>query len=154
MQFTTLIHARPPRCKCEKHGARVIDLPWTEKGAHFTLLFEAFAIEVLKRVRSNADAMKMLKLNWHQVQRIKEWAVKRGLVERRASEEIAFVGLDEKSFLSGRDSEAFACIMTDLDGQRVLDVSRGRSEAGAAELIDRGVGILPSSSTMANLYGG
>ena len=136
MQFTTLIHARPPRCKCEKHGAMVIDLPRAEKGSHFTHLFEAFAIEVLKRVRSNADAMKMLKLNWHQVQRIKERAVKRGL-ERRASEEIAFVGLDEKSFLSGRDSEAFACIMTDLDGQRVLDVSRGRSEAGAAELIDK-----------------
>ena len=136
MQFTTLIHARPPRCKCERHGVKVIDLPWAEKGSHFTLLFEAFAIEVLKCVRSNADAMRMLKLDWHQVQRIKERAVNRGLA-RRASEEIAFVGLDEKSFLSGRDSEAFACIMTDIDGQRVLDVSRGRSEAGAAELIDK-----------------
>lgn len=56
MQFTTLIHARPPRCRCERHGVKVIDLPWAEKGSHFTLLFEAFAIEVLKCVRSNADA--------------------------------------------------------------------------------------------------
>ena len=56
MQFTTLIHARPPRCRCERHGVKVIDLPWAEKGSHFTLLFEAFAIEILKCVRSNADA--------------------------------------------------------------------------------------------------
>ena len=32
MQFTTLIHARPPRCRCERHGVKVIDLPWAEKG--------------------------------------------------------------------------------------------------------------------------
>lgn len=87
-------------------------------------------------MRSNADAMRMLKLDWHQVQRIKERAVERGLA-RRASEEIAYVGLDEKSFLSGRAPEAFACIMTDIDGQRVLDVSRGRNEAVAEELIDQ-----------------
>lgn len=33
------------------NGARVIDLPWAEKGSRFTMLFEAFVIEVLKCAR-------------------------------------------------------------------------------------------------------
>ena len=136
MQFTTLIHANPPRCRCERHGVKVIDIPWAERNSHFTLMFEAFAIEVLKRVRSNADAIKMLRLNWSQAQRIKARAVERGLA-RRSSEEVSFVGMDEKSFLAGRASSAFASIMVDIDGKRVLDVARGRSEQGASELIDR-----------------
>lgn len=37
MQFTTIIHARPPRRKCERHGVEAIDLPWAEKGSRFTL---------------------------------------------------------------------------------------------------------------------
>ncbi len=45
--------------------------------------------------------------------------------------------MDEKSFLAGRHAESFVCIMTDIDGNRVLEVSRGRSEEGAAELINR-----------------
>ena len=136
MQFVTLIHACPPRCKCREHGVKVIDLPWAEKGAHFTMLFEAFAIEVLRRVRSDKDAEKLLKLSWDQVQRIKERAVERGLA-RRDAEEIAFVGMDEKSFLAGREANAFACLMTDIDKGRVLDVARGRSEDGAKQLIDK-----------------
>ncbi len=136
MQFQTLIHAKPPRCCCAKHGVKVIDIPWAGKNSHFTLLFEAFAIEILKGTKSVSDAQRILRLNWHQVQRIKEQAVKRGL-ERRSAKEISFIGMDEKSFLAGRHSESFVCIMTDIDGNRVLEVSRGRSEEGAAELINR-----------------
>ena len=47
MQFKTLIHSRPPRTKCSKHGVKTILIPWTEKHSGFTLLFEAFAIKVL-----------------------------------------------------------------------------------------------------------
>jgi transposase len=63
-------------------------------------------------------------------------AVERGL-SRRKSERISFVGLDEKSFLTGRKAEVFACIMTYLDSQRVIDVARGRSEAEAETLVDK-----------------
>ena len=80
--------------------------------------------------------MKLLRLNWHQVQHIKANAVGRGL-KRRQAEEVPFIGMDEKSFRSGRDSQSFACFMSDIDGHRILEVSQGRSEEGAAELIDK-----------------
>lgn len=136
MQFQTLIHAKPRRCCCAEHGVKVIDIPWAEKNSHFTLLFEVFAIDVLKCAKSLSDAQRILRLNWEQVLRIKKQAVERGL-ECRSAEEISFIGMDEKSFLAGHRSDSFACIMTDIDRHRVLEVSRGRNEAGATELINR-----------------
>lgn len=136
MQFATLLHARTPRVDCPRHGAKVIELPWAGKHSRFTLLFEAFAIGVLQAAKSVKDAAQILRINWQQAHDIMETAVKRGMA-RRTAEEVAFVGMDEKSFLRGRGSDDYACILTDLDGHRVLDIGRGRSEEAASELIGR-----------------
>jgi len=136
MQFETLIHARTPRVRCPEHGVRVIELPWARKYSHFTLLFEAFAIEVLKASKSIKHAQRILRINWDQARDIMEAGVNRGLARRQA-EEIAFVGMDEKSFLRGKEADDFACLMTDLDNRRILEVARGRSEEGARALIEK-----------------
>lgn len=136
MQFVTMIHARTPRVRCPRHGVKVVELPWAAKGSRFTLLFEAFAIDVLKAARSVRDAQGILRPGWFQAQSIMAAAVRRGMARRNA-DEIPFVGVDEKSFRRGRRADDFACVMTDVDGRRVLDVGRGRSEEGAAALIER-----------------
>ena len=81
MQFETLIHAKTPRVKCADHKVKVIELPWASKSSHFTLLFEAFVIDVLKAARSIKDARQLLRLSWWQAQEIMKAAVERG--ERR-----------------------------------------------------------------------
>lgn len=136
MQFATLLHARTPRVDCPRYGAKVIELPWAGKHSRFTLLFEAFAIGVLQAAKSVKDAAKILRINWQQAHGIMETAVKRGMA-RRTAEEVAFAGMDEKSFLRGRGSDDYACILTDLDGHRVPGIGRGRSEEAASELIGR-----------------
>ena len=148
MQFETVIHARTPRVSCPRHGAKVIEVPWASKHSRFTLLFEAFAIEVLKASRSVKDAQGLLRLSWYQVQSIMAAAVSRGLARRRG-EEVAFVGMDEKSFLRGKKSESFASVMTDLDGHRVLEVVRGRSEGAARELIGKALDPLQRNDVCA-----
>ena len=72
------------------------------KNSRFTLLFEAFAIRVLKAARSVEEARKLLRLNWHQVDAIKARAVERGLA-RRQEANIDYLGIDEKQFRSGHD---------------------------------------------------
>lgn len=136
MQFETLIHARTPRVKCPEHGVKTIEVPWAGKHKRFTLMFEAFAIKVLQGTKSIQDAAEILKLDWHSCLEIMTLAVDRGL-KRRAAEEIPFVGMDEKSFLSGRKAESFATILTDIDGSRVLDVERGRSADSASKVIEK-----------------
>ena len=136
MQCFTYVHARTPRAKCPEHGVRAIELPWAAKHSHFTLAFEGIAIDVLSAAKSVTDACRLLRLGWGQAQGIMERAVERGLA-RRQEEEIAYAGMDEKSFLSGNRSDSFASLMTDLEGARVLEVVRGRDEAGAAELVEK-----------------
>jgi transposase len=137
MQFTTQIRARVPRCKCVDHGVTTLRPPWAEPGSRFTLMFEAFAIEVLLASASVVQAVELLGLDWDSLQRIMERAVSRGLA-RRSIEQLHAVGLDEKSFGKGQD---YVSIMTDLDARRVLDVVKDNDTKAAEALWD----CLPTS---------
>jgi transposase len=133
MQFTTQIRARLPRCHCPEHGVRTLSAPWAEPGSRFTLSFEAFALQVLNASASISAATKLLRLDWDGVQRIMQRAVERGL-GRRSVEALTHVGLDEKSFGKGHD---YVSLMTDLKGQRVLDVVPDRTAEAAGQLWER-----------------
>lgn len=130
MQFTTLIRARVPRANCLEHGVGTVRAPWAEPGSRFTLLFEAFAVQVIKASRSLTQAAELLRLDWDGVQRVLDRAVARGLT-RRSTEGLRYVGLDEKSFGRGQN---YVSLMTDLKGQRVLEVVEGRDTAQARQL--------------------
>lgn len=133
MQFETHLHCEVPRVRCEKHGVKSLGVPWAGKNSRFTLLFEAFAIRVLKAARSIEEARKLLCLNWHQVDAIKARAVKRGLA-RRQETRIDYLGIDEKHFRSGHN---YVSNLYDLTGGRVLDVVEGRTENDCKQLIEQ-----------------
>jgi transposase len=132
MQFTTLIRARLPRCACPEHGVVTVQPPWAEPGARFTLLFEAFAVEVIAACRSLTQAADLLELDWDSVLRIMARAVTRGLA-RRSTAAVRQIGLDEKSFKRG---QRYVSLMTDLDDPRVLEVVAGRDTASAVALLE------------------
>ena len=78
MQYTTLLHARPPRMSCSEHGVRSVRLPWGEAKSRFTMLFERLAIELLLRTSLAAGA-RLLKISWEEAWGIQKRAVERGL---------------------------------------------------------------------------
>src|SRR3989344_9030933 len=98
MQFTTEIVARLPRVLCTEHGVKTIAATWADASARWTLLFEAFAIEVLLGTSNVTRAMSLLKIGWDSAQAIRERAVERGLA-RRTEGGIRDAGIDEKNFL-------------------------------------------------------
>ena len=122
MQFETRIHARVPRSRCVECGVLTVAIPWADKHSRFTLMFEAFAIEVLRTASSINRAAALLRLDWDSVQTIMRRGVERGL-SRRTAVPLPHVGMDEKSFLRG---QSYVSILTDLDGSRVLEVADGR----------------------------
>ena len=130
MQFKTEIKAAIPRCRCEKCGVKTIQVPWSGKHSRFTLMFEAFAIEVLKACANVSRAAALLGINWESVHRIIERAVERGL-DRRSLEGVHHVGMDEKNFGKGH---SYVSLMTDLDNRRVLDVAKDRTIEAADQL--------------------
>lgn len=130
MQYRLELKCAVPRCQCPEHGVRTIATPWAEPGSRFTLLFEALAVAVIAACRSLSQAAELLGLHWESVQRIMDAAVARGLA-RRTTEGLRRVGLDEKSFLRG---QSYVSLMTDLDGQRVLEVVAGRDTKACVAL--------------------
>jgi transposase len=130
MQFATEIHARIPRSKCSKCGVKTIKIPWAGKHSRFTLLFEAFAIEVMQACSNVKRAAELLGIDWSTAHAIMKRAVDRGL-KKRSIEKVHNVGVDEKSFGSGQD---YVSIMTDLDGSRVLEVVEERTNESADKL--------------------
>jgi len=133
MQFETLLRCEVPRCRCPEHGVKTLRVPWAEKGSGFTLLFEAFAIEVLQACSSVKAAAELMGLNWHQVNELKRRAVARGL-ERREVSQVKRMGIDEKSFRKGH---RYVTLLTDLDRSRVLDVAEGRDRTACEKLFER-----------------
>jgi transposase len=130
MQFQTILRAQVPRAKCAACGVKTIAVPWADKHSRFTLLFEAFAIEVLAASANVKRAAELLCLHWQTMHGIMQRAVQRGL-QRRSVESVHHVGLDEKSFGRGH---SYVSLMTDLDGARVLDVVEDRTREAADSL--------------------
>ena len=130
LQWKTFITADVPRVDCPKCGVKQVRVAWAEDQSRFTELFEAFAIQVLKAVRSKVQAQSLTDLSWDQVDRIMERAVVRGL-HRRSLENLAYVGLDEKSFGKGHD---YVSVLHDVIGGRVLDVVPERTRKAAETL--------------------
>lgn len=131
MQFATYIKCRVPRSNCKEHGPKTILVPWSDPERRFTLLFEKFAIDVLKACKSIKAAKQLLGISWDEMHLIQKYAVERGLA-RRDVEEITHAGIDEKSFLKGHK---YASILTDIDNSRVLEVVEGRDKEAADKLL-------------------
>ena len=132
LQYETRIRARIPRCDCPECGVRQIEVPWATPSARFTLLFEAHAIEVLQAARSTTQACDLLKIGWSTADTIMKRGVQRGL-ERRETEDLKRIGMDEKSFRAGHRYITSLC---DLDRGRVIEVVEGRTEQKAVELVE------------------
>lgn len=43
-QYECELVARVPRCRCEEHGVRQVEVPWGRPGSGFTLMFEALVM--------------------------------------------------------------------------------------------------------------
>jgi len=123
-QFRTLLHAEPPRMRCPEHGVRQVRLPWAEPHARFTLLFEAFAIQVLQETSIQA-ARKILKISWDEAWYLMHRAVRRGWA-RKEPRFIPYLGVDEKA--AGRGQTNYVTVICDLVAGTVEEVTEGREK--------------------------
>ena len=133
MQFSTIIHARIPRSRCFEHGTKNIQTSWASPNSRFTLLFEAFAIEVLQNSSSISQACRLLRIDWKYADRLMKRAVERGL-QRREIQEIKYLGIDEKSWCSGHE---YTTVLTDLDNKVVIDLAQDRTRLATEKLFKK-----------------
>lgn len=132
MGHTTRVCCRVPRSDCPDHGVKTVALPWATGRSRFTLEFEGKSVRLLLIAQSQSAAAEYLQLSWPQMHRIEASAVERGL-QRRRTEHISRVGLDEKSFGRGHH---YGTVLTDLDHRRVLEVVEHREQSSAEKALE------------------
>jgi transposase len=124
-QYRTILIAKVPRVRCEKHGVRQVRVPWSEERSRFTALFEALVIDWLQASESIAAVSKGMRLTWEEVAGIRSRAVTRGIERRGRAKLPNNVGVDETSITRGHE---YITVINSLNEAKVLDVTDGRTE--------------------------
>lgn len=127
-QFHTYLHARIPRVDCPEHGVVNVSVPWAEAWSRFTVMMEAWIIEVLKECATVTGACYLTGLSWDEVFRVMERAVARGQA-RKKELPLLQVGVDEKAFRKGH---SYMTVVCDLDRSTVECVTEGRTTESLA----------------------
>lgn len=135
------LECRLPRGKCSQCG-KVITMkgPWEGKIKGFTLLFEAFALTLLREMPVNAAS----RIVGEHDTRL--WRLLEGYVEEAHKQadfsEVNVVGCDE---LSARKGHNYLSVFADLEAKRVLYATEGKD----APTWDRFAGELPKHNAHA-----
>ena len=130
-QFETLIKARVPQLKYSDGTVEELTVPWAERYSRVSDMMAGFVIKLLEACPTTQAVCKLTRLSWSTVNAIMLSAVKRGRL-RRTEEEIAYLGIDEKSSERGH---TYASILTDIGRSRVLDLAPERKLEAAAGLL-------------------
>lgn len=134
-QIQTVLRARVPRLRAPDGSTKLAEVPWADRHARFTRLYEAWAVRVLKASATVGGAADLLGLSWDQAHGIMDRAVKRGLAKRDVSK-ASTLAFDEKSFLKGQSYVAVMVETSRSDGgkNRVLEVAKGADAEAFGEL--------------------
>lgn len=95
-QFECELVAKVPRCRCEEHGVRQVEVPWARAGSGFTLMFEALAMLLCQQMpvaevaellgEQDTRLWRMLCAYVEQAQAERDWSkVKRILVDETSA---------------------------------------------------------------------
>ncbi len=119
-QYKTYIHARVRRTNCDKHGVHMVEVPWSRPGSGFTLLFEAYVVEMAKHlpVRVIADMIdehdtRLWRFIQHYVNEARE---------KEDYSEVEMIGIDETS----KKGHNYITVVADLDKKKVIFVTDGK----------------------------
>lgn len=113
-----------PRCKCDEHGVKQVEVPWTRQGSGFTLLFEAFVMTLVKNMPVAAVAS-LVGVYSDLIWRIIDHYV--GLAyESIDFSDVDTIGLDETSSKRGHN---YITLFVDLNKSKVLYATEGKNAA-------------------------
>jgi transposase len=120
-QYKAFIHCKVPRCKCDEHGVKQVEVPWARPGAGFTLLFEAFIMTLVRDMPINAVA-NLVGVYSDLIWRIIDHYVKEAY-ESIDFSEVTTIGLDETSSKRGHN---YITLFVDFDKSKVLYATEGK----------------------------
>lgn len=131
-QCTTWLHTRLPRTECSEHGILRVNVPWSEPGSRFSMMFEGRVILALQACKTVTGASGLMRISWDEAHGIMNRAVARGLL-RREEIDMPHLAADEKSY--GRGGKKFVTILMDLKRGTVYGTTPGRSKMSLKSML-------------------
>ena len=126
-QHQAFLHARTPRVECSRCGIHRIAVPWARANSGFTLLFEAFVLQLVK-VMPVLAAARLVGEHDTLVWRILHHYVDSARSKANHSS-VTQVGIDETAARRGHD---YVSLFVDLTQRKVLFVAPGKDAATVA----------------------
>lgn len=127
-QYACYLVVRVPRIDCPNDGILQIEVPWARDGADFTLLFESFAMILVREMPVN-KVSQIIKVDDNKL-----WRMMHHYTEAARQKEdysgVKQLGVDETSKAKGHD---YVSLFVDLEKKRTIFVAEGKgSETMAA----------------------
>ena len=132
-QHECYLHARVPRVKMKDGSTLMVPVPWARAGSSFTLLFEAFALSLVKNEMSIAKAGKQLNQDGRVIGRIINWYVSLGL-HQTPFEQPEVLCIDETAIKKGHN---YITVVSDLVRKKVLAVSLGKDKEAVSSAVNQ-----------------
>ena len=121
-QHAAYLTARVPRCKCDNHGVKQVQVPWARPGSGFTLLFEAL-IMMLVREMPVAVVARLVGEHDSRIWRLVHHHVEEARAKVDMSE-VTRLGIDETAARRGHN---YITLVMDMVKKQVLFGVPGRS---------------------------
>lgn len=120
-QHEAYLHCKVPRCKCEKHGVKQVEVPWARPGSGFTLLIEAFIMQMIPHMSVSAVA-KQVNVYSDVIWRMLDHYVSDAYKDVDMSG-IKNIGIDETSSKRGHN---YVTTFVDMDKSKVIFATEGK----------------------------
>lgn len=129
-QYRTYIHAPQPRTKCKNHGVHVVSVPWARTGSGFTLLFEAFVLELSKTQAMSNVADQVGEHDTRLWRFVNKYVSEARELENYS--EVSALGMDETS----KKGHNYMTVMVDLEERKVIYATEGKDNTTVDKFVD------------------
>ena len=130
-QHAAYLTARVPRCNCDEHGIKTVDVPWARKGSGFTLMFEGLLMILVREMPVNAVA-RLVGEHDTRIWRVLDHHVGEARAKQDFSK-VQTIAVDEKSYRRGH---RYVTFVMDLDLRRLLFGTVGRDGDTLAAFVE------------------
>jgi len=121
--YESYIHARVPRTKCEEHGTKIVDIPWSRPDTGFTSLFEADVVALCKEMPV-ASVAERAKIHEESAWRILAYHVNEAL-EHVDLLQLDTIGVDEIAVKKGHK---YITLFYDIKNAKVIHIEVGKGK--------------------------
>ena len=127
-QYEAFIHAAVPRVKCRACGkVTQVEVPWARPGSHFTLLFEAFMLQLAPHM-SVANLARQLRVGDDPLWRVLNHHTQAARAQESYAD-VCAIGVDETASKRG---QSYITVVYDLTGERLIFATEGRGKDSLA----------------------